>query len=296
MEKMPSEISGGSSVMNTLDTVKRNTLRGAVENMWLIVTFLALAVIVTVMTTDISMDSMADVSAIGQEFFVLLFCNYIVYLTWGSHGGRQGMQTSSYRDACRRYSTVRNNIVSENLQTRLAEFCERTVEEELKSVRINLLCASGLDYESYAPFIGKTEQELMESDIKLSEAQVKAVLAANKVKPVKFTPEMLMHRERRSYSRALLGVDPGTLRMLRNAWKFVSSAVVIYLVTITAFDVSASFDWSVVGEVLFKLVTVIYGGFCGYQSNYENISIRAAKHINTQADYLEQFYNSVKNT
>ena len=291
MEKMPSEVKISSPVMDTIETVKRKTMRGAVENMWLIVTFFALAVIVTVMTTDISMDSMADLQAIGQEFFVLLFCNYIVYLTWGNHGGRQGTLTGTYQEACKRYSDIRSKIVARSLQTRLAEFCKRIVAEELKSVRVNLLCASGLDYESYAPFIGKTEQELRKAGTELSEAQIKAVLAANKVKPVKFTPEMLLHREKRSYSRALIGIDPDTLRMLRNAWKFVSSAAVIYLVTITAFDVSASFDWSTVGEVLFKLVTVIYGGFCGYQSNYENISIRAAKHINTQADYLEQFYN-----
>ena len=128
----------------------------------------------------------------------------------------------------------------------------------------------------------------------MTEAQIKAILRANKVNPIRLTPGMLLQREKISLSRAVIGTDPATVRMITNVWRLVSNAVVTFLVTITAFDVSASFDWSVVGEVLFKLVTVLYGGFCGYQTSYENITVRAVRHINTQADLLEQFYNGAE--
>lgn len=294
MEKMPETPSPGEKLMSTIEIGKQRGIRLAMDNMWLIVTMLALAVIVTVMTTDISMESIAHLTSIGQEFFVLLFCTYIVYLSWGGNGTRQGMLTQAYKDACARYSEIRSKIVTEGLQTRLAAFCQSRVEEELKSVRLNIICSSGLDYDTYEQFIGKSEEKIRESGAVLTEAQIKAILRANKVNPIRLTPGMLLQREKISLSRAVIGTDPATVRMITNVWRLVSNAVVTFLVTITAFDVSASFDWSVVGEVLFKLVTVLYGGFCGYQTSYENITVRAVRHINTQADLLEQFYNGAE--
>ncbi len=293
MERMPEGATPGEKLMSSIELGKQKGVRMAMDNMWLIVTFLALAVIVTVMTTDISMESVADLTAIGQEFFVLLFCTYIVYLSWGGNGARQGALTKVYTEACGRYNEIRGKIVAENLQVYLADFCRRQIEAELKAVRLNIICSSGLDYEAYQSFVGKSEDDIKKAG--LTEAQIKAVVKANKVKPVRFTPEMLLQKDKQSFSRAFISVDPVTVQRVSNVWRLISNAAITFLVTITAFDVSASVDWSVVGEVLFKLATVLYGGFCGYQSNYENVTVRAVKHMNVQADYLEQFYNSVRN-
>ncbi len=294
MERMPSGSTPGEKLMGSIESGKQKGVRMAMDNMWLIVTFLALAVIVTVMTTDISMESVADLTAIGQEFFVLLFCAYIVYLSWGGHGAKQGAATKVYTEACNRYNEIRGRIVDESLQVHLADFCRDQIEAELKATRLNIICSSGLDYKIYETFIGKSEDEIRNSDIKLSEAQVKAILRANKVKPIRFTPEMLLQKDKRSFSRSFICVDPVTVQRVSNLWRLVSSAAITFLVTITAFDASASVDWSVIGEALFKLATVLYGGFCGYQSNYENMTVRAVRFINAQSDYLEQFYNSRK--
>lgn len=273
-----------------VESAKRKTVKTLLDNAGMIVGVFLLFVVAVVTTTDVSVQTAAENAALGLEFFVLLFCSYGMYINMTDSGRKQGLATTIYKDACKRYEELKNKIITGGKQVALAEFCKSYVFEELKSARTSILANVGISYEMYEEkLLGKDLDNLEEA---LTEAQKKAVRLANKLKPVKLTSDMILKRGRGSARRTPLSINPGKKRSFVFGGKFATTALTSILMGWIALDVITEPSWGVFASVMLKMLAVVLNGFSGYQFGYENIVSDTVNFMNDQSDLMEQVVQS----
>ena len=195
-----------ADAMASMDEFKKKTVRTILNNSGTLISLFIIIVVGVVMTTEIRFDSAADVASLGLDFFVMLFCSYGMYINLAGSGTKQGLATKIYIEVCARYEELKAKLSSEGAQGKLSAFCEDYVQKELISTRTTILVSVGIDYNTYIEkYIGKDVPEIKEA---LTEAQRKAIRQANRVKPIKLTPDMIIKRERGSNRRSPLGFSP----------------------------------------------------------------------------------------
>ena len=113
-------------------------------------------------------------------------------------------------------------------------------------------------------------------------------MEANRVKPIRLTPEMILKRGRGSLSRSPLGVEPSKKRRIGYAVKFGSTFILAILLVVVTLKPKADLTWATIAEIILKLFPIVLNGFLGYQSGYENIFVDTVNYMNDQSDLMRQ--------
>lgn len=267
-----------------ISEVKRKAARAVMGSARTIMSAFLIFTATVVMTTDISLQSLASIAPLGLQFFVLIFVSYGMYVNEAGGGTQKGLASEVYIAARDRFDHLKQRINELRLQGRLSEFCTAYIKRELEATRTAILAEAGISYEKYErEYLGKDVKTL-----KLSDAELAAVQSASRTKPIKLTPDMLLKRGRGSNKRAPLGVKPETKKYVAFGSKFATIALTSLIMVMIAFDVMATVNWSTVAAVALKILAVVLNGFAGYQFGYENITIDTVNYMNDQSDLMEQ--------
>lgn len=274
--------------------VKRKIARGIINNSGIFVGVFIVFVVIVVFTTDIKLTSALEWAALGLAFFVLLLCSYSMYVNCADSGTRAGKQSSTYIEASDHYDELKNEVVEKKIHGRLPEFCRHFIDEELHNARSAILTDVGITYEQFKEsYVGK-DKATLEKDTTLSKAQIDAIIAANKIKPIHLTPEMILKRGRGSAQRSPLGVKPTTKKSIKFGVKFVKVFITSALTSIIVLDIVINPSWATFAACLLKLFPVVLNGFMGYKMGYENIVVDTVNYMTDQADLLQQFVHYVE--
>ncbi len=250
--------------------------------------FIVFAVI-AVVTTDVTISTFEDWAAIGLDFFLLLFCSYAMYVSCADSGMRAGLLSEVYTSALSKYGNLKKKIIDLKIQDRLSAFCRYYVVEELKHTRMDMLVNVGLSYELYAQKYLAADEETIERDKSLTKTQKAALIAANKVEPVRLTPDMIIKRGRGGGGRAPLGWSPQRKKYVNYGVKFLKSLVVSLVLSMIVLDISSDSTWLMISSCCVKLLIVVTNGFGGYRYGFENIAFDTVNYIDDQTDLIEQF-------
>lgn len=254
----------------------------------LIITFILFTVVV-VMTTDIQQITISNISDIGLEFFLLLFASYAMYICCADSGTSAGMATDIYKKAVERFSDLKKQILIDSRYSKLNEFCTFYIEEDLKKMRMHYLVAVGIKYEHYLEKYSKLSYSELAEIPDLTKMQLRAVHKANKVKMIKFTPDMITTIQGKScFARFALTITPRMQKTFAFSTKFVKMSALSVGMSLIALQMIVEPSWTVFAEVCLKLVMVIINGFDGRTVGYNNITCDTVAFINMQCDLLEQ--------
>lgn len=249
--------------------------------------FIVFAVIVIV-TTDIHFVTFEDVSSLGLNFFLLLICSYSMHVACSDSGMRAGMTSKTYLAAVDEYEKQKKIFIEKGMQGGLYDFCQDYVAQELKNARVGLLLVAGITYDNYV----KTWASVSEADIKkapqLSAIQKKALIKANRLKPINLSPEHIIRKGRNEGNRAPLGMTPQARKKAHFGTKFFSTLIVSGGIACIALEVVKNPTWAIFASVTLKLLSIVFNGFDGYKFGYENIVISTSDYINDQTDLLKQ--------
>ena len=271
-----------------LDATKKRFTKTFLNNIGLFMgAFLIFAVIV-IMTTDIHIVSLEEITSLGLDFFLLLFCSYSMYVCCADTGTKAGLSTHTYNEVVEKFVAMKKRIVDSKKQTRLNEFCNRFIEDELKDTRMAILAVVGFSYEQYKEKYMHLDGAGIDAIKELTKAQKKAIKKANKVKPIKLTPELVMRQGRNSHRRSPLEVNPADKKNILFGVKFLEISVLSIGVSMIALDVILEPSWIIFASVCLKLISVIMNGFGGYKTGYENIVLDTVNYMNGQIDLMEQ--------
>lgn len=289
--------SGGKQTgIDKFNNAQRRFTRSVLNNAAWFIGFFLVFIVVVVFTTDISLTSGLGWAQFGLTFFILLFCAYSMYVNFYSSGVRTGKTTDIFTTAYNNYDKLKQTVVERKMQGRLTEFCRYYVDEELKNARTTILTEVGIEYSVYQKkYCGKDKAEL-KKDPALSDVQVDAIIKANKTKPIKLTPEMILKRGRGSGSRNPLGVKPETKRAWAFGTKFCTTCLTSILTGVIMLDVIMNPTWATFAACCLKLLPIVLNGFLGYKSGYDNITIATVNYMGDQADLLQRAIQYIEST
>ena len=252
------------------------------------IVFILFSVIV-VMTTDITLVTISSIRDFGLEFFILLFTSYALYVLCADGGTVAGYATDVYKEAVKRFGEMKTKVLEDNRYSRLNEYCAYYIAEDLKKARMQYLVVASIKYDEYVEKYSKLSKREIMALTELTELQKKAIAKANRVKQIRFTPDMLYTINGKSvFTRFVLQLTPKMLKNLAFGTKFVKMSFVAVGMSLIALQVIVEPSWSVFAEVCMKLVTVIINGFDGRTMGFNNITIDTVNYTDTQSDLMQQ--------
>lgn len=249
----------------------------------LVIAFILFTVIV-VMTTDISLITVSSIKDFGLEFFLILFASYAMYVCCADGGMNAGYATEEYKGAVKRFFDLKEKILGNTQFTRMNEFCAYYIADDLKRVRTQYLIVAGIKYEEYLDKYVKLDKSEIENIKELTKLQKKAILKANKVKPIHFTPDMMISsQESGGYTRFALSITPKMYKNFAFGTKFIKMSLVAVGMSLIALQVILQPSWNVFAEVCMKLFAVVINGFDGWTMGYNYIVSKTVKYTNDQS-------------
>ena len=271
-----------------IDSTKKRLTKGLMSYLGLIMGSFLVFAFVVVMTTDISIVSFEEITSLGLDFFLLVFCSYAVYVCCSDSGTKAGLATQTYIETVDKFDAMKKTVVDGKMQTKMIDFCHHYVSEELRSTRMMTLSVVGYDYEEYQEKYMRLSEEDVDAIPDLTKPQRKAIKKANRVKPIKLTPEMILMKGRGSHRRAALSVDPSSKKTALFITKFVQIILVSVLMSMIALEAIVEPTRAVFASICLKMISIVSNGFAGYRVGYENVAIDTVNYMNGQLDLMQQ--------
>lgn len=249
--------------------------------------FIVLAVIV-VMLAEIDITDFSTLPKLGANFFVLLFCNYGMYLNQRDNGIGAGKQSSIYLDVMSKYDDLKCKIVEAEIDYRMNEFCAWYIANELKHARQSLLAVSGISYATYEAYIG-VDDDMVEADEKLTKRQKNAIIEANSLKPIYLDADMIMRRASAAKRKASRKLTPESKLYIKSGTRLVRMFISSALIVAVSFEVIINPSLATLAATALKVLFVVLNGFTGYKEGFANITVDSVDYVGEQITYLERF-------
>lgn len=246
-----------------------------------------LFVVVVVMTTDIKLVTISSITDLGLEFFILLFSSYGMYVCCADSGIKNGYATEEYKKSVDRFDVLKNRI-EESMLSRMNEFCNHYLDEELRKTRMQYLSVACIPYDIYMDKYVKLDKKEIDAVTDLTSLQKKAVKKANRIRRIKLTPEMIMTQGKTFHSRSVFTTTPDTMKNIAFGVKIFKMGFLSICMSLIALDIILQPSWAVFAEVCLKLATVIINGFDGHKDGYNNITIHTVNYVNNQCSLMQQ--------
>ena len=254
-------------------------------NLGIFVAMCTVLVAMTLFFTEVSF-SVGSVVEMSFSFLLLFFGSLVMYFSLFDTGAVRGRDSEEYRTAAAEYLPLSERVALHGDGDALQAFCEAVQQRELDRLRRRALAGAGICYRVYQEkYLGRDRQALTG----LSRTQRRAVLRANRQKPPRLTPALLLSREKGEKSDALLPPSPGGKRALRITVNLLPSAVAVFFSVSVACQVIANPGWDVVILALGKLFTLLYNGVKGYRTGYFNLAGDTAAWHAARARLLREF-------
>ena len=294
MDKIPPINNTPRAENITSDAAQNNSgSKSIIGNAGTLVSAFIILVVIVVMLADIHLTDFNAWLKLGTNFFVLLFCNYAMYINQLDSGIKAGKLDGGYIKVRNKYDELKKTIVDDSIDYRMNDFCIWYIGEELKSARSAVLAACGVSYNTYEPYIGKNEEDILKVE-NLSEQQKEAMIEANKIKPISLNADRIMQRESAKKRRIKPRATPTQKRNVKSGFKlgklFINSA----LISAVAFEVLLNPSFATIAATAFKVLFVVLNGFAGYRDGFENITVDTVDYTNNQIDLMELFIKWTK--
>jgi hypothetical protein len=251
----------------------------------LMIAFILFTVVV-VMTTDIRLVTISSITDLGLEFFLLLFGSYGMYICCADGGISKGYATEIYKASVARFDELKARI-EESMLSRMNEFCNHYVDEELKKTRMQYLSLVCIPYEEYIEkYVNLGRKDV--NALPLTDSQKRAIRRANRVKRIRLTPERVMTLGKTVHTRSVLAVTPDTMKNIAFGTKIIKMSFISVCMSLIAFDIILEPSWTVFAEVCIKLAAVVINGFDGHREGFNNITVHTVNYVNHQSSLMQQ--------
>jgi hypothetical protein len=291
MEKLP---------IHNIDSQRSQTApsldrKPSVCNTALLISAFIVLVVIVVMLAEVDITDFDAMLSLGTNFFVLLFCNYGMYINQFDSGIAIGKLSDVYIAVTEKYEELKRKIVDAGIDYRMNDFCIWYIKEELKSARQSLLAASGVSYKTYEPFIGKDDVDILKVE-NLSVQQKSAIIEANKLKPIILNSNMIMQRESVAKRKTRPRLTPTNKRYIKSGTRLARLFINSALVSAVSFNVLLDPSLATLAAIAFKVMFVVLNGFVGYKEGFSNITVDTVDYVNKQIGYMELFLTWTERT
>ena len=245
-----------------------------------------LCTVIVVTTTDIRLVTISNLTDLGLEFFVLFFCSYGMYVCNIDGGVKEGSSTEEYKNAVATSAALKTKIETTCLD-KMGDFCTYYVLEELKRTKMQYLSIACIPYDVYIEKYAKLGNNDIDALTELTSLQKKRIKKANKVKPIKLTPEMILSEGKLWHNRSALSLTPGVMKAIGLSIKIFKLSFRCLCIPLIAFDLIMDPSWTVFAGVCLKLFTVGLNGFDGHKDGV-NIATYTVNYMNAKCGLMQE--------
>ena len=270
---------------NRVSTVKK-TINGFIGNIGIIIAAMTLFCAAAVFFMDISLASFVTVN-FSLSFVILLFCAYTIYFSLADTGMRLALSDKAYVKAKEDYEEIKSELRKSGKLEHLGEFCHEYIKNELVSAKKELLLSSGISYSEFCEKYSGKDKNALPSE--LGKKTKKAILSADRIKPLHLTPDMLLSVGHNSGERRALRKNPERTRFISALRALVPTTVTSFFAVSIVCSVIKEPSSAVFIECLIKLFTLIWTGSKGFLMGYNNISADTTAYLCDCTDILTRF-------
>ena len=194
---------------------------------------------------------------------------------------------NAYLKAKEDYESIRKDLRKNGKLESLGEFCHEYVKNELVSAKKELLLSSGISYSEFCEKYSGKDKITLPSE--LSRKAKRSIIAANRIKPVHLSPDMLLSVGHNSGERRILHKAPEKKRFISTLHALVPTTVTSFFAVSIVCSVIKEPSSAVFIECLIKLFTLIWNGSKGFLMGYNNIAIDTTAYLSDCTDILTRF-------
>lgn len=281
-----------TTTYNSAQKVKKTVTKSVTDGISIIAAIFLVFIAIVVFMTDIDITDLdlKMILSISSTIVILWFCSFGMYANCADAGGKNGKKNDQYIDAVNKYNGLKDDIIKQDsTASRLSEFCEWYILDELISTRKRILATCSISYEDYElKYIGKGKKDL--KSYSLTKKERKAILAANAVKPIKLNPDSIMRigRDSAKNRRKPMGVAPATKKSVFIGWKAISSLTMSLFISSLIFEVVATPTWATFAQLCMKLLPIGWSAFRGFFMGYKNVVIDTVNYVQDQSNLMER--------
>ncbi len=264
----------------------KKSIGSFISNMGIIIAVFTLICAFAVFFMDISLSSFATVD-FSLSFIILLFCAYTIYFSMADTGMRVAMSDKGYKKAKEDYESIKTELQKNGKLEDLGDFCHEYAKNELASARKSILLGAGISYEKFClDYHNKDKNDLPKN---LSKKERKAIIKANKLSPVRLSPDMLLFLDDGATERRALHRNPRKQRLFYSAKALVSTTMTSFFAVSIVCSVIEEPTFAILTECLIKLFTLVWNGSKGFLMGYNNITVDTTSYLFDCTDFLYRF-------
>ena len=268
-----------------INAVKK-TVNGFIGNIGIIIAAMTLFCAAAVFFMDISLASFVTVN-FSLSFVILLFCAYTIYFSLADTGMRLALSDKAYLKAKENYEEIKSELRKNGKLEYLGEFCHEYIKNELVSAKKERLLSSGISYSEFCEKYSGRDKSALPKE--LGKKAKRAILSADRIKPVHLTPDMLLSVGHSGSDRRILRKNPERTRFISALRALVPTTLTSFFAVSIVFSVIKEPSSAVFIECLIKLFTLIWTGSKGFLMGYNNISIDTTAYLCDCTDILVRF-------
>ena len=252
-----------------------------IQNASKIIAIITVLVATLVTFTDVAFSDLTGVS-FTSTLAVMLIASYLMYFSLEDAGEKYGEESEEYKSVLLRYSEARKGVAPSSIPA-LREFCARYSSDEVVYRKETFLSERGYsiaeleEWRRGAPFPKKARRVFQN---------------AEKIKPIKLTPAVLLSQERGSRKSEL--ENPERAKFLGMILRLIPTTLCTFFTASVILTTKNNLTASSVIEGILKLSTLPIIGFKGYQRGYYYARDEKSVWIETKARLIEAFLESEK--
>ena len=270
---------------------KNKTFQDFINGITLTAIGALILVIIMLYITSISFSTDFSLNQIGLEGVVLYLATISISLLSRSYARRKGREAKQYVAARERVEEHNSTIIQSGLSARTSEYCRKWEDAELYSARLKVLSAIGISVEDFVTkYVKYNKHELIEKYPNLSEDEVKVILAAKRIKRLKYDESYLTATDK-GYGRHAPsgGFNTHTLDIIRIAQVFVTAAISCLFSASLVLEVVANPSWETVVACAIKVIMIVVFGVFGMVGGYNLSAVRETRELGEKADEQARF-------
>ena len=263
-----------ASLLNSDALLKRGYM-SVINNAGKAVAAITLVVAILVTFTDIGFVGSLNQNITGTVL-TLLLASYLMYFSMESAGERLGADSEEYREALAEYNLALEKIKPRDIYA-LREFCTDYSLRELAFRREGYLMSEGLSYADY---------ESCKKGERLGRRERKIFRRAEKMKPARLTPSMLLTGERSGKSELH---NPEKTKLAAMIARLLPATASVFFTGAIVLGAKDGLDAMGVIESIMKLSALPIIAIKGYLGGYSFVKDKLSVWVKTKAKLLAAF-------
>lgn len=250
-----------------------------------------LIVVIMLYVTTISFSTDFSLKQIGFEAVILYAATVSISLLARKYSRRKGKATQRYNEAAERVEANNQFIIERGYSAKAGAYCRKWEDTELRSARMKVLASVAISVDDFeSKYIKYNKRELVAHFPDLTEDEIKVILAAKRIKRLRYDERYLTAADeingRHSPSG---GFKARTADRINTVQMFVTGAISGLFSASLIVTVVADPSWATIVTCAIKVIMIVIFGVFNIIGGYNMSAVKEARELADKADEQSRF-------